>query len=242
MHNSQKCVFKQTESDYLRIEGILEVWVVSEANVGVSVRRHVVSGRWRCKGHLRRRRHADCRRRGSHSSDHRRRRRVIVVELVESTRERRNDEKEDEKEFANVDEHAAKRDLQRTELRVRLKEENNSREAEHVGDSEDALGDDRWVVLWPARPWHRVWSVVVGVKRMEEGDKTQWERAQIQRQHDEVKPVPPLPDVSFQTFLPQLLALRPYESWHTNDKYGGYWWTTQIYQMGQKNCKVTREK
>jgi len=97
-------------------------------------------------------------------------------------------------------------------LRVRLKQKDDAREAEHVGDGEHALGDDGWVVLGPARARHRVWSVVVDVKRMEEGDEAQRERAQVQRQHDEVEPVPPLPDVSFQTFFPQLLALRPYKT------------------------------
>ena len=74
---------------------------------------------------------------------------VVIVELIETARERCENEEEYQQELPDVDQHAPERDLQRAQLGVGLEEEDDATETEDVGDGEHALGDERRVGVGP---------------------------------------------------------------------------------------------
>ena len=68
--------------------------------------------------------------------------------------ERQQHQKEDEKEFSNVNEHASEGYLERSEVRVRLEQVDNPGEAEHVRHGEQTLCDEGGVASGPEVTWY----------------------------------------------------------------------------------------
>ncbi len=64
---------------------------------------------------------------------------VVVVELVEAAREGRQHQEEYEEELPNVYQHTPERNLQGTQLRVRLEQVNDTSEGEDVRNGEDSF-------------------------------------------------------------------------------------------------------
>ena len=127
---------------------------------------------------------------------------VIIVQLIESTRERCKNEEEDEEELPDVNKHAAEGDLQRPELRVGLKEEDDAAETEDIGDGEDTLGDECRVGIRPLVARQITRAVRLCEVSLRESDAAKRHGAEEEREHDEVEPVPPLVRVGLEAFVP----------------------------------------
>ena len=82
-----------------------------------------------------------------------------------------------------------------------LEQIDDTSEAEDVGNGKESFGDESGVVGGPVLPRHPSRAVLARLD-LKVGDDAQGEGGEVEREHHEVQPVPPLPNVGPDALFP----------------------------------------
>jgi len=119
---------------------------------------------------------------------------IVPIQLIETTAEREYDKQNEYDKLHDVENHATKRDLQRSQVRIYGEYVNEFQRAEHIGTGEYAFTDQGripWVPFFPVQ-LVRLFAHFHFVLNYDERDEFEHNGGYVKRVGYEIQQIPPV--------------------------------------------------